>query len=97
MKHFPKVTHLHARGLALIIWASAAVAAVWLLVPFGHIDPIEKTLALIACPALIFLGLMTIREGREPAPYRVIIWLVVFVIVLSRFLAVLIQASHFTV
>jgi hypothetical protein len=94
MKHISRITHLDGRGLALLIWASGAVAAVWLLIPFGHIDPIEKVLALIACPAFVFLGLMAFREQREPAAYRVIIWLVIFVIVLSRLLTVLAEASH---
>jgi hypothetical protein len=94
MKYISRITHLHARGLALLIWASGAVAATWLLIPFGHIDPVEKVLALIACPAFVVMGLFTFREQREPAPYQVVIWLVVFVIVLSRLLTVLMEASH---
>lgn len=94
MKYISRIAHLDARGLALLIWASGAVAATWLLIPFGHIDPIEKVLALVACPAFVFLGLMSFREEPEPALYRVVIWLVVFVIVLSRLLTVLMEASH---
>jgi hypothetical protein len=75
-------------ALPFVVWAAAVMVGITLLLPKEVRDPVEWRLAILATPALLYVGfdLFASRAKRKPSLYQVAVWCAVLAITSSYLL-----------